>query len=285
MKLIPGEKNMLKTKENELGRKLTRKERRIEHQKAKRKFIIGTILGLGGALTVAGGVKAIGEHTEAKNDIQAELETEENLSFSEKYAVSVEQLNHEETPKKNIEEEIEQLENKQEILNYIKNMYIESYEEQTGDNTLTTADIKIKVGHESYIYMDNNTKEIITHGEKPDLTIQMLEENNVSYSAENCDLEKIYKVYGKDGKIIDCMTFDGEEATKVIPGDQYSDMKEYKSTFVEMGKYKCKAFEEGVNYFSNYDNKDKDVYMKRFIRSSRKSTTKPRKKPRKRRHK
>lgn len=265
MKLIPGEKKKIQEKEEDLGRKLTRKERIQLHKKAKRAFIVKSILGIGVAATVvAGGVKALGPGKENKdNQIESTESENEVKDFKERYKVSESnmQLN-------SIEQEVDNLETKDDVLKFIKDRYIENYEQQTGDTTLTTKDIEITPSHENYVYIDESTGEIITHGEKPYETEAELDENGVSYSVDN-DGIRTYKVWkldkeNQDNKeVMDCMTVENGERVRVIPGESYSEMKDYKSVLAEMSPEEWKVISAALDYHSNFNN-DKETEKEKF---------------------
>lgn len=265
MKLIPGEKKKIQEKEEDLGRKLTRKERIQLHKKAKRAFIVKSILGIGVAATVvAGGVKALGPGKENKdNQIESTESENEVKDFKEKYKVSESnmQLN-------SIEQEVDNLETKDDVLKFIKDRYIENYEQQTGDTTLTTKDIEITPSHENYVYIDESTGEIITHGENPYETEAELDENGVSYSVDN-DGIRTYKVWkldkeNQDNKeVMDCMTVENGERVRVIPGESYSEMKDYKSVLAEMSPEEWKVISTALDYHSNFNN-DKEIEKEKF---------------------
>lgn len=265
MKLIPGEKKKIQEKEEDLGRKLTRKERIQLHKKVKRAFIVKSILGIGVAATVvAGGVKALGPGKENKdNQIESTESENEVKDFKEKYKVSESnmQLN-------SIEQEVDNLETKDDVLKFIKDRYIENYEQQTGDTTLTTKDIEITPSHENYVYIDESTGEIITHGENPYETEAELDENGVSYSVDN-DGIRTYKVWkldkeNQDNKeVMDCMTVENGERVRVIPGESYSEMKDYKSVLAEMSPEEWKVISTALDYHSNFNN-DKEIEKEKF---------------------
>ncbi len=263
MKLIPGEKKKLKEKEEDLGRKLTKKERIQLHKKAKRAFIVKSILGIGvAASVVAGGVKVLGPGEEGKNP---QIESTESIEpsnevkdFKEQYRVSL----------NSIEQEVDSLETKDDVLNFIKDKYIENYEQQTGDTTLTTKDIEIAPSHENYVYIDESTGEIITHGENPYEAEAELDENGVSYSINN-DGIRTYKVWKLDKEnrenreVMDCMTIENGERVRVIPGESYNQMKNYKSVLAEMSPEEWKVISTALDYHANFDN-DKETEKEKF---------------------
>ena len=262
MKLIQGEKKALRNKEDELGRRLTKQERRQLHKKAKRTFIVKTIFGIGATAAIfAGGAKLLESGKAESSKSQSETNIEET-NIKEIYKVDLEQL---ETQAK---KEIDQLETQEDVLKFIKDRYIESYEQQTGDTTLTTQDIQITISHENYVYIDEGTGEIITHGDKPYETVESLEENGVRYSTQNDEI-RTYKVLKQDeenkdnNEIIDCMIIERGGRIRVIPGENYNQMKDYKSVLAEMSQEEWKVISTALDYHTNFDN-DKEGEKEKF---------------------
>lgn len=262
MKLIPGEKKALRNKEDELGRRLTKQERKQLHKKAKRTFIVKTIFGIGATAAIfAGGAKLLESGKAESSKSQSETNIEET-NIKEIYKVDLEQL---ETQAK---KEIDQLETQEDVLKFIKDRYIESYEQQTGDTTLTTQDIQIIISHENYVYIDEGTGEIITHGDKPYETVESLEENGVRYSTQNDEI-RTYKVLKQDeenkdnNEIIDCITIEIGGRIRVIPGENYNQMKDYKSVLAEMSQEEWKVISTALDYHTNFDN-DKEGEKEKF---------------------
>ena len=131
------------------------------------------------------------------------------------------------------EKEINELESKEDVLNYFKNMYIEEYEKATGDDKLTTADIQIQTSSQNYVYeLDDGT--IVTHGDLPANTESAIKNDGHEYT----DLQNklVYKVSRvDDGTVLDAATANGDEMRKVVIGDKYSEMKDYDSILSKMG--------------------------------------------------
>lgn len=135
-------------------------------------------------------------------------------------------------------------------------MYIEQYEKETGDTKRTTEDIKFKgKTNQDYIYVNQETGEMITHGEKPEETEQKLKKDGISYKRKG-DID-IYKVMDKDGKGIEGITLqikDGEKVpVKVILADQY-DNKKNPFILVKMGR----VVPDGLDYAKYLEKGDKD---------------------------
>lgn len=137
------------------------------------------------------------------------------------------------TEEEKTEKEINELESKEDVLDYFKNMYIEEYEKATGDDKLTTADIQIQTSSQSYVYeLDDGT--IVTHGDLPANTESAIKNDGHEYT----DLQNklVYKVSRvDDGTVLDAATANGDEMRKVVIGDKYSEMKDYDSILSKMG--------------------------------------------------
>lgn len=167
-----------------------------------------------------------------------------------------------------IKEEVNNLENEEAVLRFLKNEYIENYEKITGDDTLTTEDITITYNYENYVYINDTTGEIITHGENIKNTTQSLQNDGVSYTTK--DNVKVYKIKTKeDGKVIDCMTLQNQNGetkpVKVIVGDQYEESKNNNSILVEMGM----VIPNGIDYMENMekDEASQEITKKDFIKA------------------
>ncbi len=159
--------------------------------KAKKKKIKGVLKGLIAAtltldLVAMGGVtfKIIQEKQEEKKRIhqqQIDKEIEEEIrqrELFEKNRLVREAL-----------EEVSSLKTKEEIMAWLKDKYIEDYEERTGDTTLTTADIEI-VGTREDVYVDETTGNMITSGKIP-YDSDLLQKDGVSYTTKNIPLYKV----------------------------------------------------------------------------------------------
>lgn len=162
---------------------------------------------------------------------------------------------------KNIEQEVNSLHTKEEVLAYLKNMYIEEYEKETEDISLTIDDIKIRISSQNYVLIDENTGDIITHGELPELTIKALQENNIIYDVEYN--KKTYSIEN-NGEIIDMATLENGVTIKVIPGNKYNEMKGYNSILEKLGG----VIPAGISYAESLEKTnptDMDKYKKEFI--------------------
>lgn len=265
-KVIQGEKDKLKKEDKSveeiIGRPLTKNEKhkmhKKQHKKMKRKVIIAGMLAAIGI--TAGTVKLLDEAQQQKTPTEMTDNKENEFKESIKYEPVYPE-------KSDTEKEINELENQQDLLSYLKDKYIEQYEKITGDTNLTTEDITIEPGYEKFIYVDENTGKMITHGGYPDEIKQMLEQDNISYTTK--DNIYVYNIKDKEGNIIDCATnqVGQEELVKVIPGNRYQEMKEYTSIITEMGN----VIPDGIKYWENIE-KDKDdsnytITKSNFIKS------------------
>ena len=230
--------------------KLTKKQKQKARKRARRKLAIGGILAaLGITGLVYTGTKLLPEG-EPKAPVNVENENnsqDKTNEFKDKYKVNEDDLIKNESE---VEKEVKELENADDVLAYLKNLYIEKYEEKTGDETLTTNDIKIMQNFQNYAYIDKETGDIITHGELPLETEKALAQNNVSYDIEY-DLGT-YQVQNLDGQTIDMITMDGQTPIKVIPGNQYNEMKDYDSVLDEMGS----IIPEGIYYMDHLEDEN-----------------------------
>ena len=166
-------KKQIEIKEKKLNRKLTPEEKHkiikgVAHN-ARAKAIRASLAAFLGIGTIAAGVtavRALNPGTEVRTETQSNTnETEKGKSFRE--GILVEDKD---------EKEINALNTKEAIVAYLKNMYIEEYEKETGDTTLTTADIKIMESSQDYIYqLEDGT--FVTHGQNPETTEMNMKEN------------------------------------------------------------------------------------------------------------
>ena len=239
--------------------KLTKKQKQKARKRAKRKIVVAGIVAALGITGFVAGTKLL---PEGKTNAPAITENENNKQaktneFKEKYKVNENDLVKNESE---VEKEINELQNGADVLAYLKNMYIEKYEEKTGDETLTTDDIKIMQNSQNYVYVDSQTGDIITHGEIPGETEKALTENNISYDIKN-NVET-YQVQNLEGQTIDMITMENRDGQtvpiKVIPGNQYNEMKDYDSILDEMGT----IIPDGIEYMSNFENENaKDKFI------------------------
>lgn len=188
-------------------------------KKIKKGIAIGTL-----AATAAGTVASC----------SAEKDAQENFKDQIKYDVKKDEKQASEP---NNVERANQSETVEEVDEFLKDIYIELYEKKTGDTTRTTEDIEFKgKTNQDYVYVNQETGEIITHGKTPSQVEQKLKEDGISYKIQH-DVD-IYRVMDKDGNELEGITLqskDGETVpVKVFLGDQY-DNKQDTSILAEMG--------------------------------------------------
>ncbi len=228
-------------KNNNLPRKSNKKH------KFRLKFAaILAAIGLTGLATAISGAK---DKTLPKaNIIEEEIgnhETGENSNREE----FINSLSYDTSISKE-EEEVNSLETKEDVLKFLKNEYIEKYEQMTGDKDLTTDDIKIIASYQNYLY--SNEEEIVTHGANPDQLRNQLEQYG-NYSVIN-DCE-VFQVKDQDDKTIDAATYINGNLEYVVPGDNYEEMKNNNSVLVELGD----VIPKGLQYYENVENGKDDA--------------------------
>ena len=235
-------KKQIEIKEKKLNRKLTPEEKHkiikgVAHN-AREKAIRASLAAFLGIGTIAAGVtavRALNPGTEVRTETQSNTnETEKGKSFKE--GILVEDKD---------EKEINALNTKEAIVAYLKNMYIEEYEKETGDTTLTTADIKIMESSQDYIYqLEDGT--FVTHGQNPETTEMNMKENGEEYSTYTNEKgtaieSNVYSVrLNENDKILDMIT--EKDLKRTIPGDNYLEMKDYNSILEKMGNVVSKSY-------------------------------------------
>lgn len=255
MRVIPGEKRKIRKEIDKVREEkgpLRKEEKKAiakkVHKKMKRRAIfiaIAAAAGIGGATTAH---KMLDAPKEPIDRIESESKTEQN-EFKDRIKVDVNELQANEQKQSQIEQEISNLETKEDVLAYLKDMYIDKYEEKTGDDTLTTEDIGIVKSNEDYTYIDKENGDIILHDELPNVTEQNLVADNVEYEIGS-DAES-YKVRDNEGNIIDAVVME-DGLVRAIPGNQYNEMKNYDSVLDDMGD----VIPAGLTYYDRFDNND-----------------------------
>lgn len=224
----------------------------------KIKEIINKILGKtkrGVAISGLIGIAATGTLTTGCGD--------KNKDFKQQYEYDVAipdlENNHKQAEKQNtLAEQLDALEeSKQDIMNFLNDFYIEGYRKETGDNTITAKDIIITgPKNQNFVYVNQETGKMITHGSYPEQTEQKLKNDGVSYTIKS-DVN-VYRVENqKEGKVIDCITLQEKDGkmvpVAVIVGDQYDEP--YKSALEKMGT----VIPDGLKYAESVDrNKEND---------------------------
>lgn len=161
---------------------------------------------------------------------------DKNKDFKQQYQYDFEKPdpgkdNKQENQQNTLAEKVDNFKSEQEVRDFINAIYIEA----TGDDKLEIDDITISgPNNQNFVYVNQETDEMITHGKYPDEVVQKLKNNGVSYTIKD-DVD-VYKVEHKDGKIIDCMTLQNKDGNpvRVIIGEQYDD-ETYESVLVKLG--------------------------------------------------
>ena len=241
-------KKQIEIKEKKLNRKLTPEEKHkiikgVAHN-ARAKAIRASLAAFLGIGTIAAGVTA------------------------------VRALNPGTEVKDKDEKEINALNTKEAIVAYLKNMYIEEYEKETGDTTLTTADIKIMESSQDYLYqLEDGT--FVTHGQNPETTEMNMQENGEKYSTytnENGSAieSNVYAIrLSENNKILDMIT--DKDLKRTIPGDNYLEMKDYNSILEKMGNVVSKSYSlMNVVGAENISQATVDNYKKELLKAVKK---------------
>lgn len=264
-------KKQIEIKEKKLNRKLTPEEKHkiikgVAHN-ARAKAIRASLAAFLGIGTIAAGVtavRALNPGTEVRTETQSNTnETEKGKSFRE--GILVEDKD---------EKEINALNTKEAIVAYLKNMYIEEYEKETGDTTLTTADIKIMESSQDYIYqLEDGT--FVTHGKNPETTEMNMKENGEEYSTYTNEKgtaieSNVYSVrLNENDKILDMIT--EKDLKRTIPGDNYLEMKDYNSILEKMGNVVSKSYSlMNVVGAENISQATVDNYKKELLKAVKK---------------
>ena len=264
-------KKQIEIKEKKLNRKLTPEEKHkiikgVAHN-AREKAIRASLAAFLGIGTIAAGVtavRALNSGTEVRTETQSNTnETEKGKSFKE--GILVEDKD---------EKEINALNTKEAIVAYLKNMYIEEYEKETGDTTLTTADIKIMESSQDYIYqLEDGT--FVTHGQNPETTEMNMKENGEEYSTYTNEKgtaieSNVYAIrLSENNKILDMIT--DKDLKRTIPGDNYLEMKDYNSILEKMGNVVSKSYSlMNVVGAENISQATVDNYKKELLKAVKK---------------
>lgn len=229
-----------------ITKEMKRRERTLKIKRQKKKLRI-KMVGIVGALALTSTSYI---HNQKKNEeenrdhmtIEVEMETgTENVEKEE--PIKVENISYAYT-KEGLKYQ------KESLISYLKNMYIEELEEKTGDTSLTTEDIILRTAsYENYVFVNCQTGEMITHGDNPMITEQKLINDGISYDIK--ENVKLYKIYDKEGKIIDCITMKEGNPIKVIVGEQYGE--DSQSLLCEMGD----VIPKGLDCVEHFENKDR----------------------------
>lgn len=187
------------------------------------------IAALAGVVVIGGGGCAIASQNNKKEQAEYAKEIVERNNE--------ENRNNEEMSKEDIiQQAINQMKIKEEVMSFITNLYIELYEQETGDTELTTKNIEIPDDRscQNLAYLDEETNEIILHGGEPYTVEEKLKNEGVSYTV--IDEVDAYRVR-KNGKTIDTMVYKSGECYSAKEGLQYEQYDEnYISILQKMGK-------------------------------------------------
>ncbi len=236
--------------------KIKEKFKEIFNKTKKKVAIGGTVVALG--LTTAYGAKK--EADMANNNVKVEqgIDKIEN-NFKREMKVKENEL-------QTVENQIKALETPEDILKYLKNLYIEKYEKIMGDTDLTTADIALYYTYLEKVYVNNKTGEMIQYGGNYKKVERKLENEGITYKTE--DNVKVYQVKDTEGKVIDCVALQDKEKetvpVKVTMNDQFN--QPYTSVLAKMGT----AIPDGMDYreyMQKGNENDIAISLKQFIES------------------
>ncbi len=205
----------------------------IEKIKEKCKEIFSSKMGkkvaLGTTVATLGLATACGTDKETKITDNP-VKIEQDKDFKEQYKYNTETKNEEKT----VEQKINDLESLEDILDFLKNMYIEQRVAITGNTDYTIADIQLWKQYLDTVYVNKKNGEMIPYGSNYKQVEQKLKEEGISYEIEE-DVE-VYKVTDTEGKVIDCVALkskDGETVpVKVMMVEQFG--KPYTSVLATM---------------------------------------------------
>lgn len=228
-------------------------------------------LAIGGTIAATAGLAAsCGTEKDSQDANNIKVEQENN--FREQLKHEVEKDANQAVEQSNVEK-ASQLKTAEEVYEFLKDLYIEQYEKETGDTTRTTENIEFKnKTNQDHVFVNQQTGEIITHGETPDEVKQKLKEDGISYDIKhNVDIYQVVEINekGEEVKGLDAITVqskDGETVpVKVILGDQYGN-KEDTSILAEMGSViPCGL--EYADYLKKGNENDIAVGRSRLIKS------------------
>lgn len=274
--IILGEKDKIKKAIEEARKErgpLSAKEKKQIAKKIhkKEKKIIGrrALIAVFGLSTIIGGTKLLEEPKDDRIPSKAENQNIEKdikmKNFKEQYKYDIENQETSQEPR-DFEQEIKELKTEEEVIKFVKDMYIEEYEQTTGDTTRTTEDIKVWYGtYLNYAYINDQTGDYITPGETPAITKQKLQNDGISCDNVIDDV-KIYKITDNNGRMLDAVTLQTGQPTKVISGDQYGEP--YISILDKMGD----AIPRGLDYAQYIEQGDElsiGIAQDRFIEAAK----------------
>lgn len=235
-------------KERKLGRKLTRQEKNEISDDIIKGLgirVAASVLALGTAIGVGFKMADTKALPEGKGQEIVSEDTNRGKGFRESLVVELSEETQENTievPASDIGIQIDNIESKDEALNWLKDLYIDKYEEVTGkDNNLTPASIEIKDKNVSAIYEVANGQ-YVTQLDSPMATEQMLDAKGLNYKQGVPG--RVYMVsIANNGTVVDCADKDANGYHKVIVSEYYQEMEGSESVLAEMGDVLPKTFE------------------------------------------
>lgn len=197
------------------------------------------------------------EDNEKDNQGSVYVEKEEN-SFLQSIKVEANEVSGNENLYESAKEEVEQLKNSDEVLKYMKKLYVERYNERNGTN-ITEKNVELFKGRGDTIYVDTakNGDEIVrTNG-----STKYEGDNYQLYSQigivsatirdDNGNFVKKEKMTYNNGKYV--QVYDKDEVVEANTGNTLTDLKGI--TF------------NGIDYYSAFVDDEKEIYEDRLIDS------------------
>lgn len=288
--MIPEAKTMadriILKKEQERGRRLSKEEKQFIYKKANeivkrdqkqeskqakreqkknskglRKWpkLVAILTALG--ITSVFGQKLLEAPKDPQPIVTEDDKSKETESFKDKYVVTPEEMDQYKPvyEKSDIEKAVDQLKDGEDVKVFLEDMYIEQYEEITGE-TIETVEFDFE-NWQDYVY--ENAEYVVTHGENPDAVKSMLDDYKIK---ENVNVLEVKTA--DDGETIDAatmMSIDGKySAVKVIDGDK---MEDYVSVLANSNDENlANIIIKGLQYAEKMEDKDqKESAKKQFI--------------------
>ena len=153
------------------------------------------------------------------------------------------------------EQEVETLETPDDILVDMKERYIQEYNENNNTN-ITLENLKLIKSAQNYILKTEDGR-YITHGDVPDVILNALEQEGISYETIS-DVELYKSIYGD--KILEQMLLDG---TPVLDGNDVTCLEKNVQSNT-LSKF-CNIFKKGLAYRENMGKQQLDNYVNSLI--------------------
>lgn len=255
-------------RQQNLGKQVNKQDRRkiIENTGKKTRRKISALI-LVGAIGL--GALALNSCAENSKDDTEPAKGVGRESFVESLVVDLEGTTIDE--KSPIENEIESLQNTDQVLQFLKETYANEYKEILG-KTIEPSDLKITASNQSHIYKTSNG-DYVSHGNSPAITENAIYSSGASIVNDEYQTDgTMYKISLND-QIIDAfmkIQEDGNtwENTKVIPGDNYTEMKDYTSVLAELGDVTREGFEL-MDLMNQLEKDPGNGYLKQCVNSSK----------------